>query len=501
MASTKPSSQTSSSGRRPMTDADTPQALDDGLRANPYQACLLLERALTRWSLGRRRGAEQDLEVLLAFNPKAGCLARILQLVNRGASVRGELGVFLLDWPREQITPALDAIGSTRAWLAQLGMSVPETLIVLIWSADVARNTVSWEIPRAALIEVGAESLQHRGLRASLAHEIGHVFLRSGRPFLDQGWAYYVQHQIEPGYPYPAPLAEMTAWSRTHEPDRDLRALLCMPESAGPFFEPFAKTDRELESWYCRGVELVHALVATHGILDFCRFMLELAGQQASEATNVFSDCIGESIDAVQARLRGASAPPPAARAAVLADAWRDLRIGRSRRNPALVRDRIATVRVLCHLDADNHEAWRTLALLLIADVVLSWIDGDRLDALSIHEAGALGCELRRAGLCASAELIFGLQAQCEMLLTTSPTDRAKWCVVAKRHLERALAVDAGDPEVLLAFARHELNTPHLGGDPKRGMEFLARVAGFADYAEEVIAARVFYGPRTAASG
>src|SRR5262245_6565323 len=322
-----------------MADADALQALDHALRADPYRPHLLLERGLTRWSLGRPDWAEQDLNVLLAFNPKAARVARILRLANRGASARRELGVFLLGWPDEQIAPTLDAIGSTRERLAQLGMSVPDTAMILVWSADVAHNTVSFEIPHAALIEFGAEAVKRHSLRASLAHEIAHVYLRSGRRFLDEGWAFYVQHQLEPGHPYPAPLDDMIAWSRSHEPDRDLRALLSMPDSAGPFFDPFAKTDVELKSWYCRGVELVHALVATHGMDDFRRFMHELAGQPASEATNIFADCTGESIDSVQARLRGVSAPPPYDRVAILSDAWRSLRAGRSRANPAFLRD------------------------------------------------------------------------------------------------------------------------------------------------------------------
>jgi hypothetical protein len=483
-----------------MADADTLQALDHALRADPYRPRLLLERGLTRWSLGRPDWAEQDLKVLFAFNPKAGWIARILQLANRGASAHCELGVFLLGWPHERIAPTLDAIGSTRERLAQLGMSVPDTVMVLVWSADVAHNTVSFEIPHAALIEFGAESVKRHSLRASLAHEIAHVYLRSGRRFLDEGWAFYVQHQIEPGHPYPAPLDDMIAWSRSHEPDRDLRALLCMPDGAGPFFDPFAKTDVELKSWYCRGVELVHALVATHGMDDFRRFMHELAGRPAIEATNIFADCVGESIDSVQARLRGANAPPAGDRVAILTDAWRGLRIGRSRRNPAFVRDRIAAVRVLCRADANDHEARRALAQLLISNVLLSRAGGLHPDVLSIHEAAALGAELRQAGRCASAELIFGLQVQCEMILTTNPIERAKWSFVAKRHFERAFAADADDPEILLALARYELNTPLFGGDHQRGMEFLARVEGFADYAEEVIATRAFHAARMVAS-
>lgn len=476
-----------------MPDTDTLQALDDALRADPYRPCLLLERGLMRWSLGRSDWAEQDLKVLLAFHPKAGRTARILRLVNRGVSARRELGVFLLDWPHEQVALTLDAIGSTRERLAQFGMNAPDTAMVLVWSADVAHNTVSFEIPHAALIEVGAEFVKRHTLRASLAHEIAHIYLRSGRRFLDEGWAFYVQHQVEPGHPYPEPLGDMIAWSRSHEPDRDLRALLCMPGGAGPLFDPFAKTEVELKSWYCRGVELVHALLATHGVNHFRRFMHELAGETESEATNIFADCIGESIDSVQARLHGASAPPTGDRVTILADAWRGLRTGRSRRNPAFVRDRIAAVRVLCHADANDHEARRALAQLLISSVVLSWAGGVRPDVLSIHEAAALGAELRRAGRCASAELIFGLRAQCEMILTPNPIDRAKCSVVAKRHLERAFAADAGDPEILLAIARQELNTPLFGGDRQRGMQFLARVEGCADYAEEVIATRAFH--------
>jgi hypothetical protein len=226
---------------------------------------------------------------------------------------------------------------------------------------------------------------------------------------------------------------------------------------------------------------------------DFRRFMHELAGKPASEATNIFADCIGESIDSVQARLRGASAPPPGDRVTILTDAWRGLRIGRGRRNPAFVRDCIAVVRVLCRADANDHEARRALAQLLISNVLLSWAGGARPDVLSIHEAAALGAELRRVGRYASADLIFGLQAQCEMILTPNPIDRAKWSVIAKRHLERAFAADAGDPEILLAIARQELNTPLFGGDRQRGMEFLARVEGFADYVEEVIATRAFH--------
>jgi hypothetical protein len=476
-----------------MADVDTLQALDDALRADPYRPGLLLERGLTRWSLGRPDWAEQDFNVLLAFNPKAGWIARILLLANHGASALRESGAFLLGWPDEQIAPTLDVIGSTQERLAQLGMSVPDTVMVLMWSADVAHNTVSFEIPHAALIEFGAHSLKRHSLRASLAHEIAHVYLRSGRRFLDEGWAFYVQHQIEPGNPYPAPLNDMIAWSRNHEPDRDLRALLCMPDGAGPFFDPFAKTDVELKSWYCRGVELVHALVATHGMNDFRRFMLVLAGQPASEATNVFAECIGESIDSFQTRLRGAHAPQRVDRVAILTDAWRGLRMGRSRRTWAFVCDHIAAVRALCSADANDHEARQALAQLLIANVLLSRAAGIRPDVLSIHEAAALGAELRRAGRCTSAELIFGLQAQCEMILRTNPIECAKWSVVAKRHLERAFAADADDPEILLAMARHELNTPRFGGDRQRGMELLARVEGFTDYAEEVIATRAFH--------
>src|SRR5690349_7915169 len=160
-----------------MADADTLQALDDALQADPYRPRLLLERGLTRWSLGRPDRAVQDLEVLLAFNPQALWVARILRLASRGASARHELSVFLLGWPDEQIAPTLDAIESTRERLAQLGMSAPDTAIVLVWSPDVAHNTVSFEIPHAAFIELGAESLRRRSLRASLAHEIAHVYL------------------------------------------------------------------------------------------------------------------------------------------------------------------------------------------------------------------------------------------------------------------------------------------------------------------------------------
>jgi hypothetical protein len=483
-----------------MADTNPLQALDDALRAEPYRPRLLLERGLTRWSLGRPDWAEQDLNVLLAFNPKAGSIARILRLANGGATAHHELGVFLLGWPSEQIAPTLDAIRSTRERLTQFGLSAPNTAMVLVWSTDVDHRTVSFEIPHAALIEFGAASVRRHNLRASVAHEIAHIYLRCGRRFLDEGWAFYFQHQIEPDHPYPAPLDDMIAWSSSHEPERDLRALLCMPDGTGPFFDPFAKTDGELKSWYCRGVELVHVLVTTHGIDQLRRLMHALAEQPASEATNVFAECIGESIDSVQARLHSTSVPRHLDRVAVLTDACQGLRIARSRRNPAFARDRIPAVRALCSADANDHEARRALAQLLIADVLLSRVSGIRPDLLSIYEAAAFGAELRRAGQCASAELIFGQQAQCEMILKTNPIDRAKWSVVAKRHLERALAADADDPEILLAMARQELNTPLFGGDPQRGMELLARVEGFADYAEEVVATRAVNAARMIAN-
>src|SRR5947209_10070894 len=192
----------------------------------------MLEHALTHWARGRTGLAERALKVLLAFNPAARHLAHLAELSSNSVPAHFAAGIFLVGWDKEGARVVAATVDAVREFVAEKGPMPTEALIIIVRRPEIALSAAIFEIPDAALIEIGSR----RSVEQNVAHEVAHVHLRSGCRFLDEGWAWYVQHHLCPSG-YPANLETMVQWSRNRDRLVELRALLSLTKSTGPLFE------------------------------------------------------------------------------------------------------------------------------------------------------------------------------------------------------------------------------------------------------------------------
>jgi hypothetical protein len=177
-----------------------------------------------------------------------------------------------------------------------------------------------------------------------------------------------------------------------------------------------------------------------------------------------------------------------------LAHIRRDLTLGLASLNSQYYIGHIAPLREHLRKTPDDEAGQLLLGQLLVSGFFSEISQsGNRRDAY-LWEAEAIANDLRRSPGLVAPELLQGLVAQARAAVAPA-LSKAEWGVMARLHLEAAYGLTPNEPEVLLALARQDLNTPaQYGGDRDRAKSLLAKVETYAEYADEIGSMHAYYG-------
>lgn len=466
--------------------------LEVRLGKSPYAPDLIVEHCLLLACLGRHDESQRCVSILKGFDLRGPSLDTLWRAASGLANVERVGDDYLMGHVGASKSEWIGAIQQSHDCL-QAYVSRPREALLIEAASDGRINTASFDLRGLCHVTLTSDGLARRGVLASVAHELAHCYLRGAGRFLDEGWAFYIQHCVDRASNYPATSEEMVRWSSCRKDLVDLRVLLTLPQKVGPLFEGAVANDAELRSVYAQGYELVAHIIRERGVAAFLQLVDRLRDCAPGARAVVFGDVFGCRVQTLQCQLSRQDSEASGAELQ-LAHIRRDLTRGRASRNSQYYIGHIAPLREHLRRNPDNEDGQLLLGQLLVSGFFSEvGRSGNRRDAY-LWEAEAIANDLRRSPSLVAPELLQGLVAQARAAVAPA-LSKAEWGVVARLHLESAYVLTPDEPEVLLALARQDLNTPaQYGGDRTRAKSLLAQVETHVEYADEIGSMHAHYG-------
>jgi hypothetical protein len=232
-------------------------ATELALAANPYDARTVFERVLLLCVLGLYEDARRLLKQLQPFLAVSAGTARLAELTRGDRQVRRLSGCYVLD-AAEPSAARLETVGVLATDIARsLGVDAP-IVVLLLGGARLVSAHATRFVDGFGIVSIPSAEFEGGNAVPLLAHELTHLTLACGHPFLDEGLATYFQRRAAPGSAAPLPVESLPS----------LRALL-QPEAGRVLRE----AGSGVQALYDYGAEVIRCLVRTHSTRELGAFL------------------------------------------------------------------------------------------------------------------------------------------------------------------------------------------------------------------------------------